>query len=203
MKVPYYKGKKRSQGFFRKNSGSSIKYENVVKMMVFPLFLKNGSDDFGQNALECRTNQYGTAREDRKFNFCSVLEIFIHKVSILAKNGESGVQRSLYISRTVYAMENLIWFGIYNKFPFTSVSSDFCLLIVFRVKIWPENGQFSVPFWMVFWHFLGNYLKHFDETWSEVRPSGPEVVPKDCMSILSTIEAIFRVKDGQNRPKST
>ena len=111
MKVPYYKGKKRSQGFFRKNSGSSIKYENVVKMMVFPLFLKNGSNDFGQNSPECRTNQYGTAREDRKFKFCSILEIFIHKVSILAKNGESGVQRSLYISRTINATENLIWYS--------------------------------------------------------------------------------------------
>ena len=53
---------------------------------------------------------------------------------------------------------------------------------------------------MVFGHFLGNHLKYFNETWSEVRQNGPEVVAKDCRSILSTIEAIFRVKDSQNRP---
>jgi hypothetical protein len=53
---------------------------------------------------------------------------------------------------------------------------------------------------MVFGHFIGSHLKYFDETWSEVRQNGPEVVAKDCRSILSTIEESFRVKDGQNRP---
>ena len=38
-------------------------------------------------------------------------EIFIHKGQILPENDQSGVQRSLYISRTVYAMENLIWYS--------------------------------------------------------------------------------------------
>jgi hypothetical protein len=56
---------------------------------------------------------------------------------------------------------------------------------------------------MVFRHFIGNHLKYFDETWSEVGQNGLEVVAKDCRSILSTIEAIVRVKDGQNPPKST
>ena len=84
-------------------------------MTVFRLFLENGSNDFGQNAPECRTNQYWTACENRMSKFCSVLEIFIHKVSILAKNGESGVQRSLYISRSVNAMENLIWYSDSTK----------------------------------------------------------------------------------------
>ena len=84
-------------------------------MMVFWLFLKNGSNNFGQNAPECRTNQYWTARENRMPKFCLVLEIFIHKVSILAKNGASGVQRSLYILRTVNAMENLIWYSESSK----------------------------------------------------------------------------------------
>ena len=77
-------------------------------MMVFRLFLKNGSNDFGKNALECRANQYQTARENRSSRICSVLKIFIHKVPILVKNGKSGVQRSLYISKTVEAIENLI-----------------------------------------------------------------------------------------------
>ena len=34
-------------------------------------------------------------------------------------------------------------FGMYGKFPFLSVSSDFCLLVVFRVKIRPKDRQFS------------------------------------------------------------
>ena len=56
---------------------------------------------------------------------------------------------------------------------------------------------------MVLGHFLNHYLKYFDETWSEVRQNGQEVVAKDCRSILSTIEVIFRVKDSKNRPQST
>ena len=35
-------------------------------------------------------------------------EIFIHKGQVLAKNGQCCVQRSLYISRTVNGMKNLI-----------------------------------------------------------------------------------------------
>ena len=110
---------------------------------------------------------------------------------------------ALYLeNRKCYGKSDLI-FGIYDKFPFTSVSFIFSLLLFFRVKIWRENGQILVPFWMVFWHFLDHYLKYFDETWSEVRQNGQEAVAKDCRSILSTIEEIFWVKDGQNRPKST
>ena len=59
--------------------------------MVFRLFLENGLMEFAQNAPECRTNQYQTARENRMSKLCSILEIFIHKMSILAKNGQSGV----------------------------------------------------------------------------------------------------------------
>ena len=76
---------------FQKNAGSSIKYENVVKMALFRLFLKNGSNDFDETRSECRTNQYWTARENRMSKKIAVLEIFIHKVQILAKNGKSGV----------------------------------------------------------------------------------------------------------------
>ena len=53
MKVPYYKGKKRSQAFFRKNSRSrdiqpySPKMaQNGPKMVVNQKFLENGSNDF-------------------------------------------------------------------------------------------------------------------------------------------------------------
>ena len=56
-------------------------------------------------------DQYEAFAKNRRSIATSDLEIFIHKVSILAKNGESGVQRSLYISRTVNATENLIWYS--------------------------------------------------------------------------------------------
>ena len=56
MKVPYYKGKKRSQAFFRKNSGSREIGPNGPKMaqngpkwpkmVVNRKFLENGSNDF-------------------------------------------------------------------------------------------------------------------------------------------------------------
>ena len=76
---------------FEKNSGSSIKSKNVVKIVVFRLFLKNGSNDLAQNAPECRTDQFWDTRENRMSKKTSVLEIFIHKVQILAKNAKSGV----------------------------------------------------------------------------------------------------------------
>ena len=68
-----------------------VRFACYCKMAVFLYFLEKGSNDSGQNAPECRTNQYRTARENRMSRFCSVLEIFIHKVSILAENGQSGV----------------------------------------------------------------------------------------------------------------
>ena len=56
MKVPYYKGKKRSQAFFRKNSRSRDlgitvpkwpkMAQNGPKMVVNRKFLENGSNDF-------------------------------------------------------------------------------------------------------------------------------------------------------------
>ena len=60
-------------------------------MMVFPLFLKNGSKEFDETRSECRTNQFWAAGENRMSKFLSVLEIFIHKVQILAKIAKSGV----------------------------------------------------------------------------------------------------------------
>ena len=77
-------------------------------MALFRLFLENGSNDFDQTRSEGRTNQFRAPPENRMSKKISVLEIFIHKVEILAKNAKSGVQRSRYISRTVNATENLI-----------------------------------------------------------------------------------------------
>ena len=53
MKLDINKGKKVTKPDFEKKIGSSIKYENVVKMMVFQLFLKNGSKDFVETWSEC------------------------------------------------------------------------------------------------------------------------------------------------------
>ncbi len=142
MKVPYYKGKKRTRRLVRKKPGSSIKYENVVKIRVFRLFLKNGSNDFSQNAPECRTNQYWTARENRMSKFCPVLEIFIHKVVIFGQNGQNEVQRSSNNSRTVNAMKNLIRYSesaenslspmFHQILPnFTSLGSNFTLKMAY------------------------------------------------------------------------
>ena len=86
------KGKKETEPDYQKKIGSSKKLENVVKMAVFWLFfLKNVSNDFDETWSECRTNQYWTARKNRMSKKIAVLEIFIHKVQILAKNGKSGV----------------------------------------------------------------------------------------------------------------
>ena len=53
LKVPYYKGKKRSQAFFRKNSRSRDfgpngpkMAQNGPKLVVNQKFLENGSNDF-------------------------------------------------------------------------------------------------------------------------------------------------------------
>ena len=187
MKVPYYKGKKLTRRFVRKKSGSSKKYKNVGQITVFWLFLKNRSDDFGQNAPECRTNQYGTARENRMSRFWSVLKIFIHKVLILAIKAEVVSKDALYLEkRRCYRKSDLI-LCIYDKFPFPHVPLDFCLVFVFRVKIWPENSQFVVSFWMVLGAFLVYYLKYIDEIWSEVKQNGKEAVAKDSRLLFATI----------------
>ncbi len=172
-------------------------------MTVFDFFSKTA----GWNLLKALQNvELINIKQPTKTacpNFAPFSSYSSTKCQFWAKTGKVVCKIALYLqNRKCYGKSDLI-FEIYDKFPFTSVSSDFCLLLVFRVKIWPENGQFWVPFWMVFGHFLGNHLKYFNETWSEVRQNGPEVVAKDCRSILSTIEAIFRVKDGQNRPKWT
>merc|ERR1712072_694341 len=67
-----------------------------------------GSNDFVHFRSECRGDSYKDICKKPYVQKMSVLEIFIHKVAILAKNGQSGVQRPLYISRIVNATENLI-----------------------------------------------------------------------------------------------
>ena len=75
----------------QKKFGSSKKFKNVVKMVVFRLFLENDVIDFGQTRSDGRTNQFRAPPENRTSKKISVLEIFIHKVAILAKNVKSDV----------------------------------------------------------------------------------------------------------------
>ena len=82
------RGKLTKPDYPKKNFGLIKKYENVVKMTLFRLFIENGSNDFSQNAPECRTNQFWAPRENRMSKKIPVLKIFIHKVYILAKNGK-------------------------------------------------------------------------------------------------------------------
>ena len=98
----------------------------------FRLFLENGWMEFAQNAPESRTNQYQTARENRMSKFCSVLELFIHKVVIFGQNGQNEVQRSSNNWRTVNAMKNLIRYSESAENSL-SVSLIFHQFHVFRV----------------------------------------------------------------------
>lgn len=80
-------------------------------MTVFRLFLENGSNDFVHSWWNCRGDRYEAFAKNRRSKKIFFLVISIHKVAIFAKNGQSGVQRSLYISRTVNATENPIWYS--------------------------------------------------------------------------------------------
>ena len=83
-----------------------------------------------------------------------------------SKKWKNCVQRKHFKNGKCYRKYDLI-FGIYDRFSFPYVSSDFC--VVLRVSIWVEKGQFSSIFWLVFGHFLSNRL-YFGNTWPVVRP---------------------------------
>ena len=82
-------------------------------------------------------------------------EIFIHKGQILAENGQSGVQRSLYISRTVNAMENLIRYSESTE-NFLSCTSHqiFAYLSSSGRKFGPKIGNFDLILDDIFDHIL-------------------------------------------------
>ena len=81
------KKKKETMPDYPKKIGLSKKCNNVLKMTVIWVFLKNGSNDFDETCLECRTDRFWTPPENRMSKSFSVLEIFIHKVQIFAKSG--------------------------------------------------------------------------------------------------------------------
>lgn len=70
------RGKLTKPDYPKKNFGLIKKYENVVKMTLFRLFIENGSNDFSQNAPECRTNQYRTACENRMSSNINIWHCF-------------------------------------------------------------------------------------------------------------------------------
>ena len=127
-------------------------------------FLKNYSYDFDETLLNGRGDQYEAFPENRTSKACSVLEIFIHKVQILAENGQSEVQRLLYISRTVNATENLIR---YSESTENFLSRPSHQILAYSSSSWwkfdPKTTNWGL-FWMVFGHFLGNRSKDFDQT---------------------------------------
>ena len=101
-----------------------------------------------------------------KFRFFRKRPKWCPKIALYLENGYS------------YRKSDSI-FGIHGKFPFLNVSSDFCLLVVFWVKIRPKDRQFSWVFWVVFGYFLGKYLKDFYKTRSEHRLNRYEADAKD------------------------
>ena len=76
MKVPYYKGKKRTRRFFRKNSGSFKNHKNVLFLEVFRDYLGNATNDFSHFCSECSPWYYLSACENRLVEKIFVLKIF-------------------------------------------------------------------------------------------------------------------------------
>ena len=112
--------------------------------MVFRDFIENGSNDLAKTLPNGRGNRYEAFAKNRRSIATSVLEIFIHKVHIFAENGKSGVQRSLYISRTVNATENLIRYSESTE----NFLSDYCRPFFHSSsssgrKFGPKIGNFS------------------------------------------------------------
>ena len=103
-------------------------------------------------------------------------------------------------NRKCYRKSDLI-FRIYDKFSFLYVSSDFCLLVVFMVKKWLEDGQFSCTFLSGFrllsrqrldrfaWNLVRSEIK-----WLQRRRKRPDV------KILSQSGDI-KPRIAKNRPK--
>ena len=141
----------------KKILGSPKKFENVVKMMVFRLFLKNGSNDFVETCSECRTNQFWAPRENHMSKKSRSQDIHPQSSDFGQKWWKWCPMIVLYLENGKYYQESDLIFGIYDKFPFLYVSPDFHLHVVFMEKIWLENDQFSCIVGG-FWHFLTNHF---------------------------------------------
>ena len=113
--------------------------------MVFRDFIENSSNDLAKTLPNGRGNRYEAFAKKSRSRASSVLDIFIHKVQIFAENGKSGVQRSLYISRTVNGTENLIRYSESTE-NFLSCTSHqiFAYLSSSGRKFGPKIGNFDL-----------------------------------------------------------
>ena len=140
-------------GFLRKILDHSVSPKMCHFSRFFELFSKifhKFSDFFAENV---RTHRWLAACEDRTSGKNPVLEIIIQKVQIWVK---SGVQRSSYISRTVNATENLIWYSESTK----NYLSECCPPIFSYLS--PSGWKFDLKTanFQFFVHFL-NVLQTF------------------------------------------
>ena len=139
--------------------GVNMSVRNIVRAGRYQVW-ENGSNDFDETCSECRTNQYWTACENRMSKKIAVLEIFIHKVQIFGQKWQKWcLKKARYLKNGKCYWKSDLIFRICDKLHFLYVWSDFCLVFVFREKIWLENGQFSCIFWMIFGIFLPTTLK--------------------------------------------
>ena len=135
-------------------------------------------------------------------------QIFIRSRDIHPQSSHFGqkcqkwcLKKAPYIeNRKCYRKSDLI-FRIYDKFSFLYVSSDFCLLVVFMVKKWLEDGQFSCTFLSGFRLISRQRLDRF--AWNLVR-SEIKWLQRRCkrpdVKILSQSGDI-KPQIAKNRPK--
>ena len=132
--------------------------------------------------------------------FCSVLELFIHKVVIFGQNGQNEVQRSSYNSRTVNAMKNLIRYSKSAEnslsqvsdqiLPYSTSSGSYFYLKM--ANFHPKN----VRFFTVFRDFQPNYLSYTNKIWHGDSPQTYLEAEEDRTLISVLVLGIFKVKNG-------
>ena len=155
----------------------------------FRLFLGNYSNDFFPTWPKRSPYCYRAFAKNRTSKSFSVLEIFSLKVGIFGQDGENGVQRWTYISRTVNAMKNLIWFSESRRNSlspssdqiFHSTTSSRWNFRSKMVNFDPKNWRFLGVFRL----FLGNYSNNFFPTWSKRSPYCYRAFAKNCTRLKS------------------
>ena len=157
---------------------------------------------FGQNVEEIVTKTFAKTPHVQKM---SVLEIFIHKVAILAKNGKSGVQRSCYISRRVNATENLIR---YSESTINLLSLSSRQIFAYLSSSGRKFDLKTANFYAFFEWFFGIFSA---TTWYILMKLGQKQDKMDTKQTQKTRGHHFKpfwrylgsnmAKIGQNRPK--
>ena len=203
MKLDFDKCRKVTKPDFQKKIWFIHKVQKCTFLSGFSTFSGNLAMNFHLFLIENdSTKCLWTACENRMFSKNPVLEIFIHKVEILAKNGKKWCLKIvLYLqNRKCYRKSDLI-FRIYDKFSFLYVSSDFCLLVVFMVKKWLEDGQFSCTFLSGFRVISRQRLDRFG--WNLVRSETGSIQRRRKRPDVKIISQSGDIKPriAKNRPK--